>query len=146
MLHPVDQTNFLICLTGMNRGNHTLFYHRTHIQMTERRNLMNPMTSSNLKSAFGGESMAHMRYLIWGEAAKKEKFPNVANLFKAVAYAEQVHAANHFRELKKEVGEASVTAGRKKQYPIFPVRSGSGENPCRLVYRCKRDGRFRQGL
>ena len=72
---------------------------------------MNPMTSSNLKSAFGGESMAHMRYLIWGESAKKEKFINVANLFKAVAYAEHVHAANHFRELKKEIGEASVTAG-----------------------------------
>lgn len=72
---------------------------------------MNPMTSSNLKSAFGGESMAHMRYLMWAESAKKEKHPNVANLFKAVAYAEQVHAGNHFRELKKEVGDDSVTAG-----------------------------------
>lgn len=69
------------------------------------------MTADNLKSAFGGESMAHMRYLQWGEAAKKEGFPNVQNLFKAVAYAEQVHAGNHFRELRKEVGEASVTAG-----------------------------------
>lgn len=73
--------------------------------------IMNAMTASNLKSAFGGESMAHMRYLQWGEAAKKDGFPNVANLFKAVAYAEAVHAGNHFRELRKEVGEASVTAG-----------------------------------
>lgn len=72
---------------------------------------MNPMTASNLRSAFGGESMAYMRYIQWGEAAKKEGFPNVANLFKAIAYAEQVHAGNHFRELKKEVGETSVTAG-----------------------------------
>ena len=72
---------------------------------------MNPMTSSNLKSAFGGESMAHMRYLLWSEAAQKEGFANVSNLFSAVAYAEQVHAGNHFRELRKEVGEASVTAG-----------------------------------
>lgn len=72
---------------------------------------MNPMTASNLKSAFGGESMAHMRYIQWGEAAKKEGFPNVGNLFKAVAFAEQIHAGNHFRELRKEVGEASVTAG-----------------------------------
>lgn len=55
--------------------------------------------------------MAHMRYIQWGEAAKKEGFPNVSNLFMAVSYAEQVHAANHFRELKREVGEASVTAG-----------------------------------
>ena len=72
---------------------------------------MNPMTADNLKSAFGGESMAHTRYLIWGEAAKKEGFPNVHNLFNAVSYAERVHAGNHFRELKNEVGDASVTAG-----------------------------------
>ncbi|GAB6085286.1 rubrerythrin family protein [Alkaliphilus crotonatoxidans] len=72
---------------------------------------MNHMTESNLKSAFGGESMAHMRYLVWGEFAAKEGYPNVANLFKAVAYAERIHAGNHFRELKNEVGDASVTAG-----------------------------------
>lgn len=72
---------------------------------------MNPMTSSNLKSAFGGESMAHMRYLAWGEFAKKEGFPNVGNLFIATAFAEQVHAHNHFKELKDQVGDADVTAG-----------------------------------
>lgn len=72
---------------------------------------MNPMTADNLKSAFGGESMAHMRYIYWGKAAKKEGYPNVGNLFNAVAYAEQIHAGNHFRELRKEVGGASATAG-----------------------------------
>lgn len=72
---------------------------------------MNPMTSSNLKSAFGGESMAHMRYLAWGDAAEKEGFPNVKNLFVAISYAEQVHAHNHFKELKNECGDADVTAG-----------------------------------
>lgn len=72
---------------------------------------MSTMTTANLKSAFGGESMAHMRYLAWGEFATKEGFPNVGNLFIATAYAEQVHAHNHFRELKNEVGDADVTAG-----------------------------------
>ncbi len=72
---------------------------------------MNAMTETNLKSAFGGESMAHMRYLLWGEFAAKEGYSNVANLFKAVAYAERIHAGNHFKELKNEVGDASVTAG-----------------------------------
>ncbi|WP_331618348.1 rubrerythrin family protein [Serpentinicella sp. ANB-PHB4] len=72
---------------------------------------MNAITETNLKSAFGGESMAHMRYIQWGNAAKKEGFPNVSNLFKAIAYAEQVHASNHFSELKNQVGEAAVTAG-----------------------------------
>lgn len=57
----------------------------------------NAMTSEFLHSAYGGESMAHMRYLIWGDMAAKEGFPNVARLFRAISDAEQVHATNHFR-------------------------------------------------
>jgi len=62
----------------------------------------NAMTADFLRSAYGGESMAHMRYLIWGDMAKKEGFPNVAKLFEAIAYAERVHAGNHFREIGGE--------------------------------------------
>ena len=50
---------------------------------------MHDMTASNLRSAFAGESQAHMRYLIFADKAKKEGFPNVARLFDAIAYAEQ---------------------------------------------------------
>ena len=71
----------------------------------------NAMTSDFLHSAYGGESMAHMRYLIWGDMAKKEGFPNVARLFEAIAYAERVHAGNHFREIGGEIADAAVTAG-----------------------------------
>ena len=31
--------------------------------------------------------------------AKEEGFPGIARLFRAISYAEQVHAANHLREL-----------------------------------------------
>ena len=71
---------------------------------------MNPMTAENLRSAFGGESQAHMRYLIWGDKAKRDGFPNVANLFKAISYAEQVHATGHFNALRDEDGDFSVTS------------------------------------
>lgn len=71
----------------------------------------NAMTSEFLHSAYGGESMAHMRYLIWGDMAAKEGFPNVARLFKAISFAEQVHATNHFREIGGETAGASVTSG-----------------------------------
>src|SRR5689334_16351584 len=57
--------------------------------------LKNAMTADFLRSAYGGESMAHMRYLIWGDAAEKDGYPNIARLFKAVAYAEWAHAKNH---------------------------------------------------
>lgn len=71
----------------------------------------NGMTIDFLRSAYGGESMAHMRYLQWGEHAKKEGFPNIARLYVAIAYAEQVHAHNHFRVLSQETGGHTVTAG-----------------------------------
>ncbi len=60
---------------------------------------MRKMTEANLKDAFAGESQAHMRYLIFAEVADGENRPNLARLFRAVAYAEQVHATNHLREL-----------------------------------------------
>lgn len=71
----------------------------------------NAMTADFLRSAYGGESMAHMRYLVWGEAAEKDGFPNIGRLFRAVAYAEQVHAKNHFTVLKEQVGDYTVPAG-----------------------------------
>lgn len=72
---------------------------------------MQEMTAANLKSAFAGESQAHMRYLIYGDQAEKEGFPNVACLFRAIAYAEQVHATNHFQQLRSAWGAALTVAG-----------------------------------
>ena len=60
---------------------------------------MRPMTEENLKAAFAGESQAHMHYLIFANQAEKEGKRNLARLFRAIAYAEQVHATNHYREL-----------------------------------------------
>jgi len=70
-----------------------------------------PMTRDALMSAFGGESMAHMRYLIFADIAEREDLPNVARLFRAVAYAEHVHAGNHYRRLKDLKQDAKVVAG-----------------------------------
>lgn len=72
---------------------------------------MNGMTAQNLRSAFGGESQAHMRYKVWADKAEKDGFPNVARLFKAISFAEEVHAKGHFRVLKEEAGDFAVTAG-----------------------------------
>ena len=60
---------------------------------------MRKMTRANLEAAFAGESQAHMRYLIFADKAEKEGRPNVARLFRAIAFAEQVHATNHYRAL-----------------------------------------------
>jgi len=72
---------------------------------------MHDMTAGNLRSAFGGESMAHMRYLVWADKAKREGFPNVARLFTAISRAEQAHATGHFKAMAKEAGAFLVPAG-----------------------------------
>ena len=61
---------------------------------------MRPMTEQNMIDAFGGESMAHMRYRIFAEQADKEGFSNVARLFRAIADAEFVHAGDHYKVLR----------------------------------------------
>lgn len=70
--------------------------------------MKNNMTAANLRSAYGGESMAYMRYRVWGDKAKQEKHPNVGRLFDAVAFAEWAHARNHFNELKELEGDFLV--------------------------------------
>lgn len=56
---------------------------------------MKEKTEENLKNAFAGESQAHMKYLAFADKAEKENFSNVARLFRANSFAEQVHATNH---------------------------------------------------
>ncbi|HPN87835.1 MAG TPA: rubrerythrin family protein [Candidatus Omnitrophota bacterium] len=60
---------------------------------------MHEMTKQNLKNAFSGESQAHMKYLAFADTAEKEGKVNVARMFRAIAYAEQVHAINHLKVL-----------------------------------------------
>ena len=60
---------------------------------------MKAMTAENLKDALAGESQAHLKYLAFAAQAEKEGKANIARLFRAIAYAEQVHAINHLKEL-----------------------------------------------
>ena len=57
-------------------------------------------TEQCLKDAFAGESQANRKYLAFASVADKEGYPQVANLFKAAAEAETIHAHNHLRALK----------------------------------------------
>ncbi len=60
---------------------------------------MKKMTEENIRAAFAGESQAHMRYLIFANEAEKAGRHNIARLFRAVAFAEEIHATNHFKSL-----------------------------------------------
>jgi rubrerythrin len=88
---------------------------------------MRDMTKSNLEAAFAGESQAHMKYLTFADQAEKDGFTNVAHLFRANAFAEQVHATSHFKVMKKlaetsenlQVGINGKTYEVEEMYPAF---------------------------
>lgn len=71
---------------------------------------MHEMTQANLEAAFAGESQAHMKYKIFADKAEEEGYPQVARLFRAISFAEQVHATNHFRQLQG-IGETADNLG-----------------------------------
>jgi rubrerythrin len=62
---------------------------------------MKKYTYSNLEAAFAGESQAFMKYSIFADKADREGLKEIARLFRAIAYAEKVHATNHLRTLGK---------------------------------------------
>jgi rubrerythrin len=62
---------------------------------------MEKMLAQFLADAFAGESQARMKYTAFAAAAEKEGLKNIARLFLATAFAEQVHAINHAKILNK---------------------------------------------
>jgi rubrerythrin len=88
---------------------------------------MKKMTEKALNEAFCGESMAHMKYLIFADVAENEGYPNIARLFRAIAYAEFAHARNHARSLgfikdtknNLQVGIDGETYEIEEMYPAY---------------------------
>jgi rubrerythrin len=73
--------------------------------------MVREMTENNLQSAFSGESQAHLRYTIYAEKAEEEGYPNVKRLFRAIAFAERVHAANHYRYIISKGNCVTISKG-----------------------------------
>lgn len=67
-------------------------------------------TPENLREAFAGESQANRKYTAFAKKAESEGKNQVARLFRAAAYAETVHALNHF----KAMGMVKTTAENLK--------------------------------
>ncbi|AFH42831.1 rubrerythrin family protein [Fervidicoccus fontis] len=113
--------------------------------------MVRAMTKDALIAAFGGESMAHMRYQIFADIAEKEGFKNVSRLFRGIAYAEKVHASNHYNALREynedQIAHSGVPIGPgntsknlelairgeefevKEMYPVYiDIAKMQGEN------------------
>lgn len=66
-------------------------------------------TLENMQAAFNGESNAQARYTSFAQQADKEGYRDVANLFRAAARAEQIHASNHAEVIKQLGAEPKAT-------------------------------------
>jgi len=97
---------------------------------------MKKISEDKLKDAFAGESQAHVRYLNFAERAEKDGRANVARLFQAAAFSEQVHAGNHLRALdgiqstavNLEGAIAGETFEVEEMYPAYKaVAEAEGE-------------------
>lgn len=88
---------------------------------------MRKMTERFLQEAFAGESQAHMKYTIFSDQAAREGLPNLSRLFTAIAFAERVHAENHYRALNRPGSQGdniqSCIDGEnyeiEEMYPVF---------------------------
>ena len=57
-------------------------------------------TLDDLQAAFAGESQANRKYLAFAKAAEADGKPKIAQLFRAAAEAETVHAHAHLKAMK----------------------------------------------
>jgi rubrerythrin len=62
-----------------------------------------PKTISVLKMAYKGEIQAFHTYMAYAQKANSENYPNIANLFVALASSEEIHARN-FKTILTQLG------------------------------------------
>lgn len=63
-------------------------------------------TIANLLAAYEGESNAHVKYDFFAAKADAEGWLGAASLFRAAGRAEQIHALNHARVIRRLGGQA----------------------------------------
>ncbi len=98
---------------------------------------MKKITENALKDALSGESQAHLKYKLYAEQAGKENLPNIARLFQAASFSEQIHAGNYLKVLNLEgktvdnldIALQGETFEAEDMYPAYlAVAKEQGEN------------------
>ncbi|OGP83223.1 MAG: hypothetical protein A2V87_00145 [Deltaproteobacteria bacterium RBG_16_58_17] len=54
-----------------------------------------------LQQAYAGEAKASLRLKVYGEKAEKEGYPQIAKLFRVIAFSEEIHGARALKVLKE---------------------------------------------
>ena len=128
------------------------------------------MTAQNIAAALAGESQASQKYLAFADVADAEGYPNVARLFRAVAFAESTHARNHLSVLgaigtteeNLKAAWGGETFEIDEMYPAYDavaklqenqsaqtsiaLRADGGDGPSERLRRDAQGSRGREGL
>ena len=107
-------------------------------------------TRQHLYEAFVGEAKAHIRLLAFARKAEVEGYSQIAKLFRAIAAAEEVHAASHLRVLGEAILKSTEenlsfsfereTTVNEVTYPQFIVDAEQeGEQAATLSFTHARD-------
>jgi len=58
-------------------------------------------TTDALQQAYAGEAKASLRLKVYAEKAEKEGYPQIAKLFRVIAFSEEIHGARALKILKE---------------------------------------------
>ena len=58
-------------------------------------------TTDALQQAYTGEAKASLRLKVYAEKAEKEGYPQIAKLFRVIAFSEEIHGARALKILKE---------------------------------------------
>jgi len=58
-------------------------------------------TTDALQQAYTGEAKASLRLKVYAEKAEKEGYPQIAKLFRVIAFSEEIHGARALKVLKE---------------------------------------------
>jgi len=97
-----------------------------------------------------GEAKAHIRLLAFARKAEEEGYEQIARLFRAIAAAEEVDAADHLRVLGEAIVKGTEenlafsfdreTTVNEVTYPLFIIEAErEGERAAALSFSCARD-------
>lgn len=111
---------------------------------------MKEKTKKNIYTAFIGEAKAYFRLLAYAERAEEEDVPQIAQLFRAIAEAEKVHATRQLNMVKDILVKDTDTNLKKSfkreksvteiTYPAFiQDAEEDGEKTASLAFSQARD-------
>jgi len=82
-------------------------------------------TREALEQAYAGEAKASLRLKVYAEKAEKEGYPQIAKLFRVIAFSEEIHGARALKVLK-EIGstEANLAQSFESEKGVAEVAYG----------------------